>query len=778
MTRSFAAVTSDLSVAGVWTPNSASDGNRNLTIAGDYYSQIGLANGRNGLVVDGWSWSGSPGTTQTFYPVNVVVFEQNANGTLTMTTEKYIVDSTTNGAGSVIVADFNADGRQDIFLAAYNESPFVAKPTTVYLSNSLGAFDKVILADATESHATTLTSLNGVPTVFTAVFDGNPNPYYQYQGGQFIQIQTPGRDPSNLTPQGFVVPNAGIASIAVADFDGNGQADAIVGDLQFGPGYQYIAGKAPSLAVYRLSDFVDANSNSAPLAFLTPYFNDKLEYAGVSALHGPGKTHIYRLFVDDFNHDGKPDVVAGATLWPSSYSMLQLLQNTSANGSMSFADKTDTLNKGFSAWSQTTDYSMQMIDIDNSGIKTYFLAGSLSIAARADGTPDNSQQDNYIFLNDGTGALHVYLHEEFQTIGDQVNAYAAASHLIGMNSYQMATQPSFIEYLTNANTINLVAQVSGFGNTGIDNATKIEFINVPLQLNPAVDYTENVTIADRNGSTLIRTWAGDDTIASINASLQPTHIDGGAGTDTLVYSAAASQYKLTFRAGVSAFTVEERTSAVGIDTLANIERVQFSNITLDATAFAKTALLTKAQIDTLVEVYIASFNRSPDALGLDYWGGRLKDGMNLEAIAKSFFSQPETIAKYPVGTTNDAFITTVYGNVLGRTPDSAGLAYWTGELASGHVTRDSFLLTILNGAHANPSATLDMANLNNKVAVGEHFALAQGLINGAWSQDVMSGVTSAASTVTAANALTDSYAAIAAAPETSQLVVKILGIVS
>ena len=48
--------------------------------------------------------------------------------------------------------------------------------------------------------------------------------------------------------------------------------------------------------------------------------------------------------------------------------------------------------------------------------------------------------------------------------------------------------------------------------------------------------------------------------------------------------------------------------------------------------------------------------------------------------------------------------------------------YWVGELDHGF-SRDKFLIAILNGAHANPSATLDVANLSNKVSVGEYYAL-------------------------------------------------------
>jgi hypothetical protein len=45
------------------------------------------------------------------------------------------------------------------------------------------------------------------------------------------------------------------------------------------------------------------------------------------------------------------------------------------------------------------------------------------------------------------------------------------------------------------------------------------------------------------------------------------------------------------------------------------------------------------------------------------------------------------------------------------------------------------------------------------VAVGNYFAFDKGINNTTWGIDVMDSVTSVASTVTAANALTDSYSA-------------------
>jgi len=47
----------------------------------------------------------------------------------------------------------------------------------------------------------------------------------------------------------------------------------------------------------------------------------------------------------------------------------------------------------------------------------------------------------------------------------------------------------------------------------------------------------------------------------------------------------------------------------------------------------------------------------------------------LEKMAALFGTQDETIAAYPDGTANDVFATSVYNNVLGRTPDQAGIDF-------------------------------------------------------------------------------------------------------
>lgn len=250
---------------------------------------------------------------------------------------------------------------------------------------------------------------------------------------------------------------------------------------------------------------------------------------------------------------------------------------------------------------------------------------------------------------------------------------------------------------------------------------------------------------------------------------------GGPGNGTSVYAGASSNYKVTLSAGSSVVTVQDKVGSGGTDTLTSIQKLQFSDQTTDLSWFIKSASLSAAQLGSLVEVYIASFNRAPDALGLAYWGSRLKDGMGLQDIAKSFFVQPEAAAFYPAGQSTQSFVSSVYDNVLDRGPDAAGLAYWADGLQSGGVSKDSFLLAIINGAKSFPGS-IDVQTLANKAAVGAHFALTEGLSNLEWAKAVMAGVGGTANSAAAANSLTEGFAQTAESPGTSEFVVQIVGI--
>jgi serralysin len=93
--------------------------------------------------------------------------------------------------------------------------------------------------------------------------------------------------------------------------------------------------------------------------------------------------------------------------------------------------------------------------------------------------------------------------------------------------------------------------------------------------------------------------------------------------------------------------------------------------------------LSDDQAAQIARLYHATLNRLPDAGGLESWTAALKSGMTLLQASDGFTKSTEFQQKY--GSLNDtAFVTLLYNNVLGRSPDSAGLANWTSSLRAGN----------------------------------------------------------------------------------------------
>lgn len=233
--------------------------------------------------------------------------------------------------------------------------------------------------------------------------------------------------------------------------------------------------------------------------------------------------------------------------------------------------------------------------------------------------------------------------------------------------------------------------------------------------------TSGVTLTGNASNNLLLGSTGNDTL------------DGGGGNDTAQFGGKLSGYALKRSGNVC--TVQARTGTEGIDTLTNIESLAFTDFTVNLAIQAKAAAAPNANVQRLVELYIAFFNRIPDAEGLAYWIDQLNLGQGINSIAETFYQagiQYSSLTGFSSGMSNADFIHVVYRNVLGRSEgaDSAGLTYWSGELAAGRATRGSLVSTILDSAHTfKGNATYgQVANLlDNKIAVGQTFAVSWGL---------------------------------------------------
>ncbi len=90
-------------------------------------------------------------------------------------------------------------------------------------------------------------------------------------------------------------------------------------------------------------------------------------------------------------------------------------------------------------------------------------------------------------------------------------------------------------------------------------------------------------------------------------------------------------------------------------------------------------------------LYLAYLGRPGEADGLAYWQSQQDRGMALSAISEQFASSPEFASLYG-SLSNAEFVELVYQNVLGRSPDSAGLSHWSAQLDSGALTRGGVML--------------------------------------------------------------------------------------
>ena len=162
------------------------------------------------------------------------------------------------------------------------------------------------------------------------------------------------------------------------------------------------------------------------------------------------------------------------------------------------------------------------------------------------------------------------------------------------------------------------------------------------------------------------------------------------------------------------------------------------------------AVVTQTIQDQVTELYLGFFGRAPDAAGFGYWSNALATGgATVQGVANGFAQTPEFVANYG-GLTPVQQVTKIYLNVLNRAPDANGLTYWTGLLNSGS-SIGSVVYGIVNAAFTQ-TGTADGLLVQNKVTVGEYFAAVLASNDTALAATAYNLVTSAASSVVAAEA--------------------------
>ncbi|MFC6640202.1 DUF4214 domain-containing protein [Sulfitobacter sediminilitoris] len=237
------------------------------------------------------------------------------------------------------------------------------------------------------------------------------------------------------------------------------------------------------------------------------------------------------------------------------------------------------------------------------------------------------------------------------------------------------------------------------------------------------------------GNTLANTLTGGAGNDMVTGAVGNDTINGGAGQDTGIYSGNQSSYTLMLSAQSPMLT--DRRGTDGTDTLVDIEVLQFVDGTFDLDILSEAVELSAEDFAPIIELYIAYFNRAPDAVGLAFWGNAFAEGVSMQQMAAMFYDQNETRATYPDTMSNAEFVITIYNNVLGRGPDAEGFAFWWDHLNTGRLGRDTLILDVLGGAKVDPrpdatdsyiaNLARDKQYLTDKTDIGAYFAITKGM---------------------------------------------------
>lgn len=121
-----------------------------------------------------------------------------------------------------------------------------------------------------------------------------------------------------------------------------------------------------------------------------------------------------------------------------------------------------------------------------------------------------------------------------------------------------------------------------------------------------------------------------------------------------------------------------------------------------------------AQIEKVVELYIAFFNRAPEYSGLQFYQNYLKQSLEQGLSESTIFThfadgfweaalQYSTITNYSLDMSTQEFVESVYKNVLGR-PDAVdtdveGINYWVNLMETESLSHGQLVLQLLESAH-------------------------------------------------------------------------------
>lgn len=296
----------------------------------------------------------------------------------------------------------------------------------------------------------------------------------------------------------------------------------------------------------------------------------------------------------------------------------------------------------------------------------------------------------------------------------------------------------FDAYAQQAYSNGLGLSVTSLDNSGIIRKNiyqtqQTETLNITKSVKLVADVQYMIAAQDSNQ--VIQFGAAANLIELKDTSTKLVYIDGGAGEDTLKL-----HFNLLGQKNFHLQVLDSGTLLMGDKNapdwaLRQVEKLSFQDYSVNLGIRSNAASIAKTDLATLEELYVAFFNRIPDADGLNYWINQLKAGNSIAQIGNSFYEAAifySAQTGYSANMAPEAFVHLVYKNALGRSDgaDAGGLNYWVTQLNNKTETPGTLVKTILGTAHnfkgdATWGWVADL--LDNKTKVAQTFAVDWGL---------------------------------------------------
>ncbi|MDD1649458.1 MAG: FG-GAP-like repeat-containing protein [Methylococcaceae bacterium] len=517
----------------------------------------------------------------------------------------------------VLIADFNADGQNDLFIAdhGWDANPFPGFQNQLFLSTPSGgwryASDQLPqISDFTHAAAAADIDRDGDLDIFAGNGYGKIPPYFLMNDGTGHFVRDDTRLP-NATGEilDTVTRITHFAGAEFADLDQDGWADLILTAAAAQPYEQF---RNTTVFWNQQGRFVQGQVTQLPQP-ARPESRSDMEVG-----------------IADFDGDGLKDIVLVGSTGTADGSFVQLFKSL---GNRQFDDVSasrlpqefreilptdDTrINKPWPIWVTVFDY--------NGDLASDFYM-EFSGAGAGDSTP-------VVWLNDGMGGFSVV------TPGQLVNPGYEGQFAYG-RLYQTSAGLQWVGPAMEKSDHSLLLNRM---------VTTTAYIG-----RPGDDAAESLT--GNNNRNYFVGGGGNDTI------------DGAGGIDFATYTSHSGNYQILVKEN-SILEISARSGGEGIDSLLNIERLKFSDgmmafdLTGNAGIVVKILGAVFGAAATQVREYVG--------IGLHYADG----GMSYEALVQLAID-----ARLGANVSHSAVVDLLYTNVVGMPPPEADRAHFVGLL--------------------------------------------------------------------------------------------------